>query len=74
MWYVKLVLGVKVVFRVALVLLKYSLGRQGVLKKCPTMCETLEALRNPPLAIMDEEFMVQKVNCFIFNYVGKINF
>jgi len=54
-------IGVKVVFKVALVVLKFSLGRQHVLKKCPTMCETLEVLRHPPQAIMDEEFVVYQV-------------
>lgn len=48
-------------FKVALVVLKFSLGRQHVLKKCPTMCETLEVLRHPPQAIMDEEFVVYQV-------------
>jgi len=54
-------IGVKVVFKVALVVLKFSLGRQHVLKKCPTMCETLEVLRHPPQGIMDEEFVVYQV-------------
>lgn len=54
-------IGVKIVFKVALVVLKFSLGRQHVLKKCPTMCETLEVLRHPPQAIMDEEFIVYQV-------------
>jgi hypothetical protein len=52
---------VKIVFKVALVIMKFSLGRQGVLKKCPTMYETLEVLRNPSQAIMDEEFVVHQV-------------
>jgi hypothetical protein len=52
---------VKIVFKVALVIMKFSLGRQGVLKKCPTMYETLEVLRNPPQTIMDEEFIVHQV-------------
>jgi hypothetical protein len=54
-------IGVKIVFKVALVVLKFSLGRQHVLKKCPTMCETLDVLRHPPQAIMDEEFVVYQV-------------
>jgi hypothetical protein len=56
-----LYVGVKIVFKVALVILKFSLGRPGVLKKCPTMYETLEVLRNPPQAVMDEEFVVHQV-------------
>nr|CAD7577132.1 unnamed protein product [Timema californicum] len=54
--------GVKIVFKVALVLLKFSLGRAGVLKKCPTMYETLEVLRNPPQAIMEEEFLINQMH------------
>lgn len=54
-------IGVKIVFKVALVVLRFSLGRQHVLKKCPTMCETLEVLRHPPQGIMDEEFVVYQV-------------
>nr|CAD7414896.1 unnamed protein product [Timema poppensis] len=53
---------VKIVFKVALVLLKFSLGRAGVLKKCPTMYETLEVLRNPPQAIMEEEFLINQMH------------
>jgi hypothetical protein len=58
-------IGVKVVFKVALVVLKFSLGRQHVLKKCPTMCETLEVLRHPPQAVMEEEFVVYQVTANI---------
>lgn len=61
-WDMFLCEGVKVVFKVALVVLKFSLGRQHVLKKCPTMCETLEVLRHPPQAVMDEEFVVYQMN------------
>jgi len=61
-WDMFLCEGVKIVFKVALVVLKFSLGRQHVLKKCPTMCETLEVLRHPPQAIMDEEFIVYQMN------------
>ena len=58
------VVGVKIIFKVALVVLKFSLGRQGVLKRCPTMYETLEVLRNPPQEIMEEEFVVYQVSVF----------
>lgn len=61
-WDMFLCEGVKIVFKVALVVIKFSLGRQGVLKKCPTMYETLEVLRNPPQAVMEEEFVVHQMN------------
>ncbi|KAF4518857.1 hypothetical protein B566_EDAN006708 [Ephemera danica] len=52
---------VKVIFKVALVLLKCGLGRGDVLRRCPTMYETLEALRNLPAHIMEEDFLVAQV-------------
>ncbi|PSN41515.1 TBC1 domain family member 10B, partial [Blattella germanica] len=58
----KHLVSVKIIFKVALVVLKFSLGRQGVLKKCPTMYETLEVLRNPPQEIMEEEFIVHQMH------------
>lgn len=30
-------------------------------KRFPTMCETLEALRNPPLHMLEEERIIKKV-------------
>ena len=53
--------GVKVIFKAALVIMKYSLERRGTLKKCPTMYETLEVLRNPPPEILEEEFLITQV-------------
>lgn len=52
--------GVKVLFRVALVLIKFSLPR-SVRKKCPSMYETLEVLKNIPERIMQEDFLVFQV-------------
>ena len=52
--------GVKVLFRVALVLIKFSLPR-NVRKKCPSMYETLDVLKNLPEHIMEECFLVQEV-------------
>ncbi|XP_075219488.1 TBC1 domain family member whacked [Lycorma delicatula] len=63
-WDMFLCEGVKIVFKVGLVLLKYSLGDRSMssLKKnCPTMYETVEALRNPPAKIMEEDFLVKQV-------------
>ena len=51
----------KVLFRVGLVLIRYALGRRGILKQCPSMCETAEMLRNLPPEIMHESVLVQQV-------------
>jgi len=48
---------VKVLFKVGLVLLKGSL--QPRLKRCPTLFETLEAVRQPPPGLLEEETLVQ---------------
>ncbi|KAF0301327.1 TBC1 domain family member 10A [Amphibalanus amphitrite] len=53
--------GVKVLFRVGLVLIRYALGRRGILKQCPTMYETVEFLRNLPPEIMRESVLVQEM-------------
>ena len=52
--------GVKVLFRVALVLIRSSLTR-SVRKRCPTMYETLEVLKNLPEAVTEEAFLVEEV-------------
>ncbi|KAJ1524080.1 hypothetical protein ONE63_010617 [Megalurothrips usitatus] len=61
-WDMFLCEGIKIIFKVALVLLKFSLGRSGVLKKCPTMYETLEVLRSPPEHVMEELFVVNQIH------------
>ncbi|XP_008215148.1 TBC1 domain family member whacked [Nasonia vitripennis] len=64
-WDMFLCEGVKIIFKVALVLLKGSLGRSWQTKKCPTMYETLQVLKNPPQQIMEEDYLVyhiQKLN------------
>ncbi|KAB7504639.1 TBC1 domain family member 10B [Armadillidium nasatum] len=48
--------GVKVLFRVGLVLLKYGL-RPQITKQCPSMYETVQALRNIDHSIMVEHFL-----------------
>lgn len=63
-WDMFLCEGVKILFKVALVLLKLSLGGRsvsGLKKKYPTMYETLEALRNPPLEFLEEDFLVREM-------------
>ncbi|XP_069135910.1 TBC1 domain family member 10A-like [Argopecten irradians] len=52
--------GVKVLFRVALVLIRISLGEPGTLSKCPSLYETLEALRRLPLHQLEEEGLIQE--------------
>ncbi|XP_059487248.1 TBC1 domain family member whacked [Neocloeon triangulifer] len=56
-WDMFLFEGVKVLFKVGLVLLKGSL--QPRLKRCPTLYETLEAIRQPPPGLLEEEALVQ---------------
>ncbi|KRZ18884.1 TBC1 domain family member 10B [Trichinella zimbabwensis] len=53
--------GVKVLFKVAIVLFRCALGSNQQLQRCPTMYETVERLRKLPPQIMQEEFLIQKV-------------
>ena len=50
----------QVLFRVGLVLLKYSLTPK-VRKACPTMYETLDGLKHLPVAICTEQFLIPHV-------------
>ena len=52
--------GVKVLFRVALVLMKAALPRK-VRRKCPSMYETLDVLKHLPDHICTEEFLIPEV-------------
>lgn len=51
----------KVLFRVALVLLRGTLGGGDVGKRYPAMFETLEALRSLPPPLLREDFLVTQV-------------
>ena len=51
----------KVLFRVGLVLIKFTLTKR-VRKGCPSMYETLEALKNPPASVTEEDFLVEQVS------------
>ncbi|XP_072921770.1 TBC1 domain family member 10A [Hemitrygon akajei] len=53
--------GVKVIFRVGLILLKYTLGSSDKLKKCQGQYETMEKLRSIDLRYMQEVFLVREV-------------
>lgn len=57
-WDIFLCEGVKVLFRVALVMLRAVLGGGDVSKRYPAMFETLEALRSLPQPLLQEEFLV----------------
>ncbi len=52
--------GVKILFRVGLVLLKAALPK-AVRKQCPSMYETLEALKNVPPGMKNEDFLVEEI-------------
>lgn len=54
--------GVKILFRVALVLLRCTLGSQENLKSCQGLYETMQVLRAIPPKYMGESFLVQEVN------------
>ncbi|XP_064128553.1 TBC1 domain family member 10A isoform X3 [Loxodonta africana] len=53
--------GVKIIFRVGLVLLKHALGSPEKLKACQGQYETIERLRSLSAKIMQEAFLVQEV-------------
>ncbi|XP_067884517.1 TBC1 domain family member 10B-like [Heterodontus francisci] len=54
--------GVKVIFRVALVLLKISLGSSEKLKDCQGLVETLEKLRNIPPRFLQENVIIHEIS------------
>ena len=54
--------GVKILFRVGLVLLKCMLGSQEKLKSCQGLYETMELLRAIQPQYMQESFLVREVN------------
>ncbi|KAM9147158.1 TBC1 domain family member 10B [Pangshura tecta] len=53
--------GVKIVFRVGLVLLRNTLGSVDKLRSCQGMYETMEKLRNLPAQSMQEDVLIQEV-------------
>ncbi|XP_061722815.1 TBC1 domain family member whacked isoform X1 [Cydia pomonella] len=50
--------GVKVLFKAALVILAGALGPAKVRKRAAGLCETLEALRHPPEAVLAEKYLM----------------
>ncbi|XP_019738371.1 TBC1 domain family member 10A-like isoform X1 [Hippocampus comes] len=59
-WDMFLCEGVKILFRVGLVLLKCMLGSQEKVRACPGLYETMERLRAIPPQYMQERFLVQE--------------
>lgn len=59
-----MVVGVKIVFRVGLVLLKQMLGSVDKLKELQGMYETMERLRNISPDTIREDILVQEVGLF----------
>lgn len=53
--------GVKIIFRVGLVLLKHALGSPEKVKSCQGQYETIERLRSLSPKVMQEAFLVQEV-------------
>lgn len=63
--------GVKVMFRVALVLVKSVLGTSEQLSKCPTFYETLDRLRKIPAEYMEENYLAGEVRLLQLADVNK---
>jgi hypothetical protein len=53
--------GIKIIFKVALVLVSASLSSHKVRKQCNGLCETLEVLRNPNEKIVEENFLMENI-------------
>lgn len=53
--------GVKVLFKVALILMKNTLGTKEQCKKYPDLHSIVTRLKNLPPNVTEEEFLVQKV-------------
>lgn len=63
--------GVKIIFRVGLVLLKHALGSPEKLKACQGQYETIEQLRSLSPKIMQEAFLVQEVRTYVSHLLGR---
>lgn len=63
---VAVIVGVKIVFRVGLVLLKQMLGSVDKLREVQGMYETMERLRNISPDTIREDVLVQEVRLFLF--------
>ncbi|XP_069776082.1 TBC1 domain family member 10A-like [Narcine bancroftii] len=61
-WDMFLCEGVKIIFRVALVLLKMTLGSRDKLKDCQGLVETLEKLRNIPQRWLQDTLIIHEIS------------
>lgn len=61
-----MIVGVKIVFRVGLVLLKQMLGSVDKLRELQGMYETMERLRNISPDTIREDLLVHEVGLFFF--------
>ncbi|CAP33604.2 Protein CBG15140 [Caenorhabditis briggsae] len=68
-WDMFLCEGVKILFKVSLILLKYGLGTPSQIKQFPDMPAIVTRLRNLPAEIKEEEFIVQKISEMTLNDV-----
>ena len=57
-----LVSGPKVMFRVALVLIRSVLGSSHQLAECPGLYEILDRLRHIPPEFMEQEYLVKEAS------------
>uniref|UniRef100_A0A182VR32 Rab-GAP TBC domain-containing protein n=1 Tax=Anopheles minimus TaxID=112268 RepID=A0A182VR32_9DIPT len=53
--------GVRIFFKVALVIIGASLGPQKVRAQCNGLCETLAVLRSPPKKFLEEDFIMHHI-------------
>lgn len=53
--------GIKVIFKVALVIVAASLSPHKVRKSSNGLCETLEVLRSPQPRILEEDFIINQI-------------
>ncbi|ESO97624.1 hypothetical protein LOTGIDRAFT_53462, partial [Lottia gigantea] len=53
--------GVKILFRVALVLFKVALGSSEKIAECPSFYETMEKLRNIPASELEEDVIMREL-------------
>ncbi|UMM21289.1 hypothetical protein L5515_003034 [Caenorhabditis briggsae] len=68
-WDMFLCEGVKILFKVSLILLKYGLGTPSQIKQFPDMPAIVTRLRNLPAEIKEEEFIVQRISEMTLNDV-----
>lgn len=53
--------GIRVIFKVALVIIGASLNQHKVRKQCNGLCETLEVLRSPQEHVLEEDFIINNI-------------